>query len=162
MGSSPKAGQKTAPQMMSYGGTNMNQADAQAKYQADMAAWRAPTSTGLGTAGMDTGTMVAAAPTDGGGTGHLGVPTTDWTANPFGGGGPALPALGVLPTAPIAVPRTILANTMRQPYRPDSGGGGQAGRQSSAGYGYGGGGSYSGTSGGRGGSKSSARSGGLY
>jgi hypothetical protein len=126
MGSHSKGGgsavQQQQPQA-TYGGQTMSQADAQAKYQADLAAWRAPTTTGTGYAGMDTGTITQeASPAVAGGEGvaptHLGVPTTQWGANPFGGGGPAIPNIGALPTAPVAVQRQNLAQVMtpQQPY----------------------------------------------
>ena len=84
----------------------MTQDAANAKYQSDLAAWRAPTATGTGVAGNDIGNIVSAATTDSA-TGHLGVPTT--TVGYGGSGGPAIPAVGVLPTAPT---RTTLAKTM--------------------------------------------------
>jgi len=120
-----------------YGGNTMTQDAANAKYQADLAAWRAPTATGTGTAGMDIGTTVSEAPTDFAGSGHLGVPTTQWNASGLGGGGPALPAMGVLPTAPVAVGRTALARAMTpasSTYYNQGGGGTAGGRAASAGY----------------------------
>jgi hypothetical protein len=173
MGSKSKGGGGSAavqqqPQA-TYGGQTMSQADAQAKYQADMAAWRAPTSTGTGTAGMDTGTITAeASPAVAGGEGlapvHLGVPTTQWGATGLGGGGPALPAMGVLPTAPVAVQRQQLAqvmqpqnnNFMRGGSSPGYGGAGGAGGN------YGSSASSGGGMGGYGGAGSSRGYGGGY
>jgi hypothetical protein len=113
MGKHSKGGSGQTAQQASYGGQTMAQADADAKYKADMAAWRAPTTQGTGHAGVDTGVITADAPTSVGDTGHLGVPTTNWAATGLGGYGPALPAAGVLPTAPVAVQRNSLASAMQ-------------------------------------------------
>jgi hypothetical protein len=133
---SASANQQTAPQQYSYGGINMTQAEAQKKYQADMAAWRAPTTTGTGTHGMDTGTITQEAQMyqpEGAAVGHLGVPVTQWGATGLGGGGPALPKLGVLPTAPVVVPRQQLAiNMNRQPYQQLNRGGHDGGNYSTS------------------------------
>jgi hypothetical protein len=80
-GTSSAGGTASSPQY-SYGGQTTSQADAEAKYKADLAAWRAPTTTGR---------APSATP----------VPTTATSA--FGSdGGPALPSFGVAPTAPTA------------------------------------------------------------
>jgi hypothetical protein len=137
-------GVKTAPQQYSYGGMNMSQAEAQQKHQTDLANWRAPVATGTGAA--------------------TGVPTVG--ANPGYDGGPPLPGMGVLPTAPVVVPRQQLAQIIRRPQYV----GGRGGDRSSSGYGYSGGGpggshGFGGSTGsatGGAGRGSSARSGGLY
>lgn len=120
----------SAQQNYSYGGQNMTETDANAKYQADLAAWRAPTATGTGVAGADIGNVLSAATTDSA-TGHLGVPTT--TIGYGGSGGPAIPTVGVLPTAPT---RTTLAKTITPTtstaYYNNQGNGGN--RSSSGGY----------------------------
>ena len=111
MGSKSKGGsssmQQAAQKNYSYGGTNMTQDAANQKYAADLAAWRAPTATGTGVAGQDIGNVVADASTNFAGTGHLGVPTLQVGMGQ--GGGPGIPTVGVLPTAPT---RTTLAKTM--------------------------------------------------
>lgn len=119
------SGQAYQPQA-SYGGQTMSQADADAKYRADMAAWRAPTTTGTAPT-----VLPGAAPAD-----INGVPQmpTHYMGDP--NAGPALPAFGVLPTAPVAL-RNSLATAMTppsyfSPYSPNSnsGGGYQQGYQS--------------------------------
>jgi len=130
----------SAQQNYSYGGQNMTQDAANQKYQADLAAWRAPTTTGTGTYGMDAGNIVneASAAVEGGNgvaPTHLGVPTTTINYG-MGSGGPAIPTVGGLPTAPT---RTTLAKTMTpaasSAYYNNQGNGGTAGgRAASAGY----------------------------
>jgi hypothetical protein len=103
---------QTAPQQYSYGGINMTQDEANQKYQADLAAWRAPTLTGTGTADQANANITAGATDNYAGSGHVGVPTTTWGANGMGAGGPGIPNIGVLPTAPTVVPRQQLAQQL--------------------------------------------------
>jgi hypothetical protein len=134
MGKSPRSGigggQAAQPQA-TYGGQTMSQADADAKYRADMAAWRAPTTTGTAPT-----VLPGAPPAD-----INGVPQmpTHYMGDP--NAGPALPAFGVLPTAPVAIQRSNLASVMTppsyfSPYSPNSnsGGGYQQGYQGANAY----------------------------
>lgn len=77
----------------SKGGGSGSQQDAQAKYEADLANWRAPTTTGAGTAGM-------AAVSN--------TPNPNLIPGQGGDMGPALPPI----VAPPVNPRNVLAQTI--------------------------------------------------
>jgi len=152
MGShSKKSGSSGTPQS-SYGGSTMSTADANAQYQQDLANWRAPTASGATTAPTTNAYQTADAGTDAA-TGHLGVPTTTWAGSTGGWGsqdaGPALPSVGVMPTAPVATAnRNTLAQTMypssnimgfyngQAVYGTPQGTGNSSNRSGSSGYGH--------------------------
>ena len=121
MGSKSKGGRGGMGPTYSYGGnTNMTQQAAQQAYQADLAKWRAPTTTGASAPAYQ---MVSPGtdPVTGKPLEKVQMAKTVGLLNsaPGMGGdqGPPLPAMGVLPTAPVQN-RMALARVMprQQPY----------------------------------------------
>lgn len=86
MGSKSKNSSKTA--QYNYGGQNMSEADAMAKYQSDLASWRAPTSTGATPADLSTPIRTETVPT---------VPAYNYGNAAYN---PVIPAFSYMPTAP--------------------------------------------------------------
>lgn len=113
MGSSSKG--SGGKNQFNYGGDVMSEADAMAKYQADMAAARAPTTTGATPADLSTPARVE--------TGGIPtLPTINYGNSAYN---PAIPAQMVWPTAPTpASSRDVLASAVnKKKYRESNKGG---------------------------------------